>query len=109
MGGKDFRKLLDGFSIADSLKDNLKHLTSNLNEYKAKYISELKKIRNSCVAHREKNSIEHLRIISTLNWSDSVESLTGFDKILMKYGEFMQEVINTSLKESDELRKLKSK
>ncbi len=104
LSGKEFRNILSRFSNATELKTEIKQLTTELNEYKQKYFEQLKTIRNNCAAHRDKDCIEQLKIITSLNWSESVETLTVFDKILMKYGVFMQKVINISLEESKELK-----
>jgi len=105
LSGKEFRNILSRFSADEELKTEIKQLTTELNEYKHKYFNKLKTIRNNCVAHRDKDCIEQLKIITSLNWFESVETLTGFDKILMKYGVFMQKVIDISLEESKELIK----
>jgi len=104
LSGKEFRSILNNFSSSTQLSEELKELTKAINAYKKEHIDQLKVIRHNCAAHREQDCVEQLKIITAINWSDSVGYLTKFDKILMAYGAFMQRVINASLDESQELQ-----
>jgi hypothetical protein len=107
LSGKEFRSILNNFSSSAQLNEKLKELTKAVNTYKKEHIDQLKVIRHNCAAHRDQDCIEQLKIITAINWSDSVGYLTKFDKILMAYGAFMHSVINTSLDESQELQNVK--
>ncbi len=102
--GKDLRKIISKFSNHELLNNELKSLSKELNDYKEVYFEQLKSIRHNCVAHRDKNSTEQLKIILSLGWSLSIDFTTKFDKILNAYGKFSQGLINTSLTESKELK-----
>lgn len=105
LAGKNFRKIIETFSNSQEFKEELNELTKEINKYKKENSEYLKLIRHNCAAHRDKDSIEQLKIIAAKNWSDSIGVLTKFDNLLMRFGKFMQKVINIGLDESTELRK----
>lgn len=107
LSGKKFRTLLESYSDAPQLKEDLKELMKAINDYKRKNFKRLQVIRHNCAAHRDQDCIEQLKIIAEINWSESIGYVTQFDTILMNYGKFMQKVIDISLAEAKELVKAK--
>ncbi|WP_210490620.1 hypothetical protein [Rufibacter aurantiacus] len=105
MTGKELRRVISLFSVSEALSNELKAIIKNLNEYKITYFDFLKEIRHNCIAHRDKDSIEQIRIIASVKWNNAIEFTSKFDNILMDLGKFSQRLINISLEESKELKK----
>jgi len=103
LAGKKFRTIIDIFSNSQQLKDELNFLIKEINNYKKEYSEYLKKIRHNCAAHRDNDSIEQLKIIVAISWSNSIDCMIKFDNILMLFGVFIQKVINIELDESTDL------
>jgi hypothetical protein len=90
--GKDFRKIVSALPGKEKFENELKNITKELNSYKTLYFNQLKTIRNVSIAHRDKDTLEQLKIIQSINWVDSINMISGFDKILNITGFLLQEL-----------------
>ncbi|RPD43444.1 hypothetical protein [Paracnuella aquatica] len=94
--GKDFRRIISKLTDKEIFEACLKEITKDLNLYKASYFNQLKKIRNVSIAHRDKDTLEQLRTIQSIEWVDSINMVSGFDKILNKTGKLLQDLTGKS-------------
>lgn len=94
--GKDFRKTILGLLHKDQFEGQLKIIKKELNAYKELNFEKLKIIRNVSIAHREKDTIEQLKIIKSISWCESINMVSAFDKILNSAGRFLQELTSRS-------------
>lgn len=94
--GKEFRKIVSGLPDKEKFENDLKIITKDLNSYKALYFEQLKLIRNVSIAHRDKDTLEQLKTIQSINWVDSINMVSGFDKILNNTGRLLQELTSRS-------------
>ncbi len=102
--GKDFKQILIKELDTKDIDDKLIDVRKELNTYKTQYFETLKEIRNNSIAHRDNDIFKQIEIIENLSWSDSIEMVTGFDKILSQLGAVMQKIINQGLKDLNELK-----
>lgn len=64
-----------------------------LREFKKQYEKTFRVIRNTTIAHRDKDVMLQIEMIENLNYSDAIEIILKFDTIINKLGGFMQRVI----------------
>ena len=88
-------------SIANS--ESLKKITKRLNLYKETHITRLHNIRNVSIAHRDQNTVEQLSTIFSISWVEAINFVSEFDQILNLTGHFLQDVMNKSVVEFEEL------
>lgn len=100
--GKDFRKIISELADKETFEKRLKHISKELNTYKDTYFTQLKLIRNVSIAHRDKDTLEQLKVIQSISWVDTVNMVSGFDRILNTTGKLLQDLTNKS-KELDNL------
>jgi hypothetical protein len=101
--GKEFRTAILGLSDYEVLKDELKGITKKLNLYKDTNKGKLHRIRNVSIAHRDQDSIEQLSTILSISWVEAINFVSEFDQILNLTGRFLQDVMNKSVVEFEEL------
>ncbi len=80
-----------------SLLNIEKEISIDLRFFKKANEDILEKIRNSTIAHREKNALFQIDLIEKLNYSDSITILLTFYEIILKLGNYNQLLINYSL------------
>ncbi|KQS33403.1 hypothetical protein [Dyadobacter sp. Leaf189] len=102
--GKTFRRTRSTLSNHEKFIDELNTNVSRLNTFKSTREHSLKKIRNVSIAHRDRSSIEQLNVIYDITWSEGISIGTEFDQILNPIGGFLQNVINKSVVEFEELK-----
>lgn len=61
--GKDFRFIISALRDRNEFEISLKEIKKHLNDYKGLYFERLKEIRNVSIAHRDKDTIEQLKVI----------------------------------------------
>lgn len=101
--GREFRTAISGLSDFEKLKESLKQITKRLNLYKETHITRLHNIRNVSIAHRDQNTAEQLSTIFSISWVEAINFVSEFDQILNLIGHFLQEVMNKSVFEFEEL------
>jgi hypothetical protein len=94
--GKDFRKIVSTLTDKSLFEHSLKEIIKDLNVYKSSYFDKLKKIRNVSIAHRDKDTLEQLKTIQSIQWVESITMVSGFDKILNKTGRLLQDLTSKS-------------
>jgi len=105
--GKDFRELISLKICDKKVEEELMTVRKDLNSYKSKYFDKLKGIRNTAIAHRDNDSIKQIRTIIDICWSDTIEMVTSYDRILNQLGQIFQGLINIGLSNFEELKKKK--
>lgn len=103
--GKDFKKLISLKICDKKIEEELMIARKDLNSYKSKYFDKLKVIRNTAIAHRDNDSIKQIRTIIDICWSDTIEMVTSYDRILNQLGQTFQGLINIGLSKFEELKK----
>jgi len=101
--GKEFRTAILGLSDYEVFKNELKGITKKLNLYKDTNKGKLHRIRNVSIAHRDQDSIEQLSTILSISWVEAINFVSEFDQILNLTGRFLQDVMNKSVVEFEEL------
>jgi len=105
--GKDFKELFCTKINDDQLDEIIKSIKSELNQFKDKYIAKIKVIRHNAIGHRDNDILKQIEQINSISWSESIEIVSCFDRILNELGIVFQELIDYGLKEFDELKKSK--
>lgn len=93
---KSFSIIRDSINES-SLLDVEKEISIDLRIFKRANENILEKIRNSTIAHREKNALFQIDLIEKLNYSESISILLSFYDIILKLGKYNQLLINYSL------------
>jgi hypothetical protein len=94
--GKDFRSIISRLTNKQIYESKLKVISNDLNVYKTSYFEQLKNIRNVSIAHRDKDTLQQLKIIREINWVDTINMISGFDKILNNTGSLLQDITSKS-------------
>ncbi len=102
--GKDFKELISTKILDKTIEEELINVRRELNSFKANYFDMLKVIRNTAIAHRDNDSLKQVDTITNICWSDSIEIVTSYDKILNHLGQIFQRLMNIGLEKFDELK-----
>lgn len=99
--GKSLKNIIDALPNADVLSSNRKEITKRLNEYKSVYNKRLDELRNFCIAHRDLDVLAQIDVICGMSWTEAIQMIAGFDRILIDAGTFMQQLLHTGYFDED--------
>lgn len=102
--GKEFKELTSKRLDISREQADLKEIRKDLNLFKETYSKKLVEIRNVAIAHRDNNVLKQIEIIQQINWYDTFQMISVFDRILNKLGKFSQSLINNGLQDLQELK-----
>jgi hypothetical protein len=101
--GKEFRKVISDLSDAQMLSNLQKEITKELNDFNVAHQNRMHEIRNVSIAHRETDMVRQLNLINSISWVEAINYISAFDHILNMTGEFLQKVMDKSVREFEEL------
>ena len=90
--GKDFLEFLHKVLVHDQLED-FKSLRKGLTTFREGNSKYLKDIRVKSVAHRDTDVLNQIDVIEGLNWSDCIQLLLDYEKILNDFGTYLSSLI----------------
>lgn len=90
--GKDFMEFLNKGLTPKELSD-FRLLRKELTTFREANSKYLKDIRVKSVAHRDMDILNQLDVIEELNWSDCIQLLLDYEKILNAFGAFLSSLI----------------
>lgn len=90
--GKDFMDFLNKVLTQKQL-EGFKPLRKELTTFREGNSKCLKDIRVKTVAHRDLDILNQLDVIEELNWSDCIQLLLDYEKILNSFGAFLSSLI----------------
>lgn len=90
--GKDFWEFLNKVLNQEQL-DSFKSLRKELTTFRAKKSEYLKDVRVKSVAHKEPDFLNQVSMIESLNWSDCIQLLLDYERILNTFGTFLCSLI----------------
>ena len=90
--GKEFMEFLNKVLDQEEL-DVFKSLRKGLTTFREENSKYLKDIRVKSVAHRDTDILNQVDIIEGLNWSDCIQLLLDYEKILNDFGTFLTSLI----------------
>ena len=105
--GKDFKRLLRTYQ-APELHLEIKGIRADLNLFKSNYQKKLYTIRNTSIAHRDKEALKQLLSIVQIDWNETLVMTFKFEEILSNLESFMHNILKEFMKnreKEDELRK----
>lgn len=94
---KDFYIMINKKLNISMLNEEKQNVIKLLREYKKQYERYFYTVRNNTIAHRDINIKEQISMIENLNYSEAMEIISNFDKILNQLGAFMQKVIKIDI------------
>ncbi len=95
--GKEFKNLISNRINIEDFEDELKDIRLRLNQFQGKNSVYLSLVRNNTSAHKEKDVLKQLEIITDINWSDTINTTMEFEKIINDLGVFLQKLIPKGL------------
>lgn len=93
---KDFFETINKLSNANEFLNDYKAVNEKLKNYKKKNLNKLNHIRNKVAAHIEKDCLDSISIISTINTSDVIIETMEFHNIMCELGACLTKVAITS-------------
>lgn len=90
--GKQFVDFLNKVLGQEDLSD-FKSLRKDLTTFREDNSKNLKDVRVTNVAHRDKDILNQIDVIEELNWSDCIKLLLDYEKILNDFGTFLSSLI----------------
>lgn len=91
--GKSFIGFLSKELAPEQLED-FKSLRKELTTYREINSKSLKDIRVKNVAHRDMDILNQISVIEELNWSDCIQLLLDYEKILNRFGAYLSSLIH---------------
>lgn len=101
--GKEFKNLITKRIDITSFDNELKDIRLRLNQFQNENLDYLCTVRNNTSAHKDKDVLKQLEVISDINWSNTIQITMKFEGIINDLGAFLQKLINaglTNLKDS---------
>lgn len=95
--GKDFKSLVSKRIDITSFEYELKNIRSRLNQFQNENSEYLCAVRNNTSAHKDKDVLKQLEVISDINWASTIQTTMIFEKIINDLGVFLQKLINSGL------------
>lgn len=95
--GKDFKSIIAQRINITSFEHDLEEIKSKLSQFKAEHSEYLRTVRNNTSAHKDKDILKQIDIISGINWTDTLHIAMKFEGIINALGGFLQKVINIGL------------
>lgn len=90
--GKDFMNFLNKVLTQKQL-EGFKSLRKELTAFRESNSKYLKDVRVKSVAHKDTDILNQIDIIENLNWSDCIQLLLNYEKILNSFGTFLSSLI----------------
>jgi hypothetical protein len=99
--GKEFKNHIEKISDNNHLKKALIEVRAELNAFKDEYYEKLGLIRNVSSAHRDKDFIKQYDVIYSISFIDTFTISSRFDRVMIRLGGIIQEIISRSSGELD--------
>jgi hypothetical protein len=95
--GKKFNSLIsERIDIAPFIQE-LNDIRNRLNLFKNTNADYLNCVRNNTSAHKDKDVLNQINIISNINWSDTINTTMTFEIIINDLGAFLQKLMKLGL------------
>jgi len=95
--GKQFKKIAEDFNEDELFKTDLNQLRGILNDFKDKNFTRLQILRNTSIAHRDKDTAQQLKTIYSISWLESVNICSEFDRIINRIGGFLETLMRKGI------------
>ncbi len=99
--GNEFKQHINKLPEQDLTNSTLNGIRKKLNSFKSEHINHLKKVRNFASAHRDQDVLSQFEVIESISWTDTINLLTKFDRIMNSIGQLIQEIITYSSENMD--------
>jgi hypothetical protein len=95
--GKPFIKIAVDFRQDQGFTIRLNEVRKSLNIFKEKNSKRLQSIRNTSLAHRDKDTSLQLKTIYSISWVEFVNLCSEFDGIINQVGEFLETLMRKGI------------
>jgi hypothetical protein len=102
--GNEFKQHINKLPEQGLTTTTLNGIRKELNSFKSKHIDHLKQVRNFASAHRDQNVLTQFEVIESISWTDTINLLTEFDRIMNSIGQLIQEIITYSSENMDRIQ-----
>lgn len=93
--GRDFCILISNRINNYPFQDELNSIRERLNIFKKNHNDYLGIVRNNTAAHKDKNVLYQLEIISDISWSETINTTIEFEKIINDLGSYLSKIIKS--------------
>jgi hypothetical protein len=99
--GKEVNKISLDYTDDTLYNEDLKKLRILLNDFKDAHYKKLQTLRNTSIAHRDKNTLDQIKIIHSISWVESINLCSEFDRILNEIGKFLERLMRNGISDGD--------